>query len=161
MHRCMASAICANDQYPPFTSELVWCILFARDASSVQRAPFVKPHCVLITAAAAVLLIKRRPSHTYDRLQVHASMTCLRVQCMAVVSFHSCVSSNPPIAGESSLHGVRHMLRCPLSIVCKLACTMYIAHRRRMSGLYAKKYNFSYFILAINPNIRYTEKAVT
>ena len=161
MHRCMASAICANDQYPPFTSELVWRILFARDASSVQRAPFVKPHCVLITAAAAVLLIKRRPSHTYDRLQVHASMTCLRVQCMAVVSFHSCVSSNPSLRDFFSLHGVRYMLCQPISVVCKRAYTTYLVCQRRMSGLYAKKNNFSYFFLEINPNILYTDRAVT
>ena len=43
---------------------------------TVQPAPFVKPHCVLIVAAATVLLIKRRSAHTDVRSQKHASMFC-------------------------------------------------------------------------------------
>ena len=43
---------------------------------TVQLAPFVKPHCVLIVANATVLLIDRRSAHTDVRLQKHASMFC-------------------------------------------------------------------------------------
>ena len=34
---------------------------------TVQPAPFVKPHCVLIMAVATVLLIYRRSAHRSDR----------------------------------------------------------------------------------------------
>ena len=43
---------------------------------TIQPAPFVKPHCVLIVANATVLLIDRRLAHTDVRLQKHASMFC-------------------------------------------------------------------------------------
>ena len=43
---------------------------------TVYPTPFVKPHCVLIVAAATVLLIKRRSAHTDVRSQKHASMFC-------------------------------------------------------------------------------------
>ena len=43
---------------------------------TVYPTPFVKPHCVLIVAAATVLLIKRRSAHTDVRLQKYASMFC-------------------------------------------------------------------------------------
>ena len=37
---------------------------------TVQPAPFVKPHFVLISAAAAVLLISRRSSHLTARRRI-------------------------------------------------------------------------------------------
>ena len=43
---------------------------------TVQLAPFVKPHCVLIVADATVLLITGRLAHTDVRLQKHAGMFC-------------------------------------------------------------------------------------
>ena len=43
---------------------------------TVQSAPFVKPHCVLIVANATVLLINMRLAHTDVRLQKHASVFC-------------------------------------------------------------------------------------
>ena len=43
---------------------------------TVQPAPFVKPHCVLIVADATVLLITGRLAHTDVRLQKHAGMFC-------------------------------------------------------------------------------------
>ena len=43
---------------------------------TVQPAPFVKPHCVLIVADATVLLIDGRSAHTDVRSQKHASMFC-------------------------------------------------------------------------------------
>ena len=41
---------------------------------TVQPAPFVKPHCVLTAATAAVLLMNRRSPHTDVHSQKHASM---------------------------------------------------------------------------------------
>ena len=38
-------------------------VFAARENVTVQLAPFVKPHFVLIAAAAAVLLIDRRSVH--------------------------------------------------------------------------------------------------
>ncbi len=51
---------------------------------TVQLAPFVKPHCVLIVADATVLLITGRLAHTDVRLQKHAGMFCASPYiCMA------------------------------------------------------------------------------
>ena len=44
---------------------------------TVQSAPFVKPHCVLIVASATVLLMNGRSAHTDVRLQKHASGHCM------------------------------------------------------------------------------------
>ena len=40
---------------------------------TVQSAPFVKPHCVLIVAVATVLLIYRRSAHRSERSKNYAS----------------------------------------------------------------------------------------
>ena len=45
-----------------------------KEKVTVQSAPFVKPHCVLIVAAATVLLINGRSPHTDVRSQKHAGM---------------------------------------------------------------------------------------
>ena len=50
---------------------------------TVQLAPFVKPHCVLIVADATVLLITGRLAHTDVRLQKHAGMFLHADICMA------------------------------------------------------------------------------
>ncbi len=50
---------------------------------TVQLAPFVKPHCVLIVADATVLLITGRLAHTDVRLQKHAGMFLQADICMA------------------------------------------------------------------------------
>ena len=55
------------------------CLLYI----SVQPAPFVKPHCVLTAAIAAVLLIDWRSAHTDVRSQKHTSMFLLLVHRMA------------------------------------------------------------------------------
>lgn len=45
-----------------------------KEKVTVQSAPFVKPHCMLIVAAATVLLINGRSPHTDVRSQKHAGM---------------------------------------------------------------------------------------
>ena len=50
--------------------------------ATVQPAPFVKPHCVLIVANATFLLIDRRSAHTDVRLQKHASIFLQADICM-------------------------------------------------------------------------------
>ena len=42
-------------------------LIFGRKIVTVQPAPSVKPHCVLIVAIATVLLIYRRSAHRSDR----------------------------------------------------------------------------------------------
>ena len=54
-----------------------------KEKVTVQSAPFVKPHCVLIVAAATVLLINGRSPHTDVRSQKHAACFLLHVHCMA------------------------------------------------------------------------------
>ena len=54
-----------------------------KEKVTVQSAPFVKPHCVLIVAAATVLLINGRSPHTDVRSQKHAGMFSAHVHCMA------------------------------------------------------------------------------
>ena len=46
-----------------------------KEKVTVQSAPFVKPHCVLIVAAATVLLINGRSPHTDVRSQ---KQMCIR-----------------------------------------------------------------------------------
>ena len=55
-----------------------------KEKVTVQSAPFVKPHCVLIVAAATVLLINGRSPHTDVRL-AKSMQACflLHVHCMA------------------------------------------------------------------------------
>ena len=48
--------------------------IMRKEKVTVQSAPFVKPHCVLIVAAATVLLINGRSPHTDVRSQKHAGM---------------------------------------------------------------------------------------
>ena len=54
-----------------------------KEKVTVQSAPFVKPHCVLIVAAATVLLINGRSPHTDVRSQKHAGMFLRADICMA------------------------------------------------------------------------------
>ena len=54
-----------------------------KEKVTVQSAPFVKPHCVLIVAAATVLLINGRSPHTDVRSQNMQACFLLHVHCMA------------------------------------------------------------------------------
>ena len=55
-----------------FPEKVTICEVVTRDG--FQTAPFVKPHFVLIAAAAAVLLIDGRSAHRTARSKNHASM---------------------------------------------------------------------------------------
>ena len=67
-YRCPLAKTCKHVLCFPNTVWQAWL------RATVPPAPFVKPHCVLIVAAATVLLIKRRSAHTDVRLQKHAGM---------------------------------------------------------------------------------------
>uniref|UniRef100_UPI003AB5013B hypothetical protein n=1 Tax=[Ruminococcus] torques TaxID=33039 RepID=UPI003AB5013B len=69
-YRCPLAKTCKHVLCFPNTVWQAWL------RATVPPAPFVKPHCVLIVAAATVLLIKRRSAHTDVRSQKHASMFC-------------------------------------------------------------------------------------